>query len=159
MRIKLTYKKTKFMKIREARSDSDYHLAYPLIRELFPHLDMQTYAHRVFVARATGYRMFVGEIGEDVIGLIGIMNNHNIHDGFVTYIEHVVVAPEHRNQGYGSKLIEFAEARAKEEGCHWVELDTDISMDNAAKLYKRSGYTQSGHYYHKNLNDNAQGDE
>ena len=27
--------------IREARSDTDYHLAYPIIRQLFPQLDYQ----------------------------------------------------------------------------------------------------------------------
>ena len=43
------------LEIREARSDADYHIAYPIIRQLFPQLDMQTYARRVFVARATGY--------------------------------------------------------------------------------------------------------
>lgn len=41
--------------IREARSDTDYHRAYPIIRQLLPDLDLQTYVTRVFVARATGY--------------------------------------------------------------------------------------------------------
>ncbi len=84
------------LNIREARSDGDYHCAYPIIRQLFPHLDMQTYARRVFVARATGYRMFIAELGAEMVGVIGMMPNHNIHDGFVTYIEHVVVNEAHR---------------------------------------------------------------
>ena len=41
------------MRIREARSDSDYHKAYPVVCQLIHGLDMQTYAQRVFVARAT----------------------------------------------------------------------------------------------------------
>lgn len=137
--------------IREARSDADYHAAYPLIRQLFPHLDMQTYARRVFVARATGYRMFVGELAGDVVGVIGTMPNHNLHDGFVTYIEHVVVDQRYRGQGFGSQLIAFAEQRALEEGCKLIELDTDLGNDKAAKLYEKSGYKQSGHYYYKEL--------
>jgi GNAT superfamily N-acetyltransferase len=139
------------LKIREARSDADYHTAYPLILQLFPHLDMQTYAHRVFVARATGYRMFVGQVEDDVVGVIGIISNHNIHDGFVTYIEHVVVGEAHRGMGYGSQLIRFAEERALEEGCKLIELDTDLGNDKARKLYEKSGYKQSGHYLYKEL--------
>ncbi len=139
------------LKIWEARSDSDYHSAYPILLQLFPHLDMQTYAQRVFVARATGYRMFVGEYDDDIVGVIGIMHNHNIHDGFVTYIEHVVVDEGYRGRGFGSQLIEFAEHRAQEEGCYLIELDTDLGEERAELLYKKSGYSVCGHYFHKKL--------
>jgi GNAT superfamily N-acetyltransferase len=141
--------------IREARSDADYHVAYPIIRQLFPQLDMQTYARRVFVARSTGYRMFMGEVGKQVVGVIGVIANHNLHDGFVTYIEHVVVDKKHRGHGYGSRLIEFAEDRAREEGCYLIELDTDIGADRAAKLYESSGYQKSGDYSFKQLREES----
>ncbi len=141
--------------IREARSDSDYHRAYPVIRQLFPQLDMQTYARRVFVARATGYRMFMGEVEGKTVGVIGVIANHNLHDGFVTYIEHVVVDKQYRGHGYGSQLIRFAEDRAREEGCYLIELDTDIGAERAAKLYEASGYQKSGDYYFKQLREEA----
>lgn len=139
--------------IREARSDADYYAAYPIIRQLFPQLDMQTFARRVFVARATGYRMFMGEVKDTVVGVIGVVANHNLHDGFVTYIEHVVIDKQYRGRGYGSDLIKFAEDRAREEGCYLIELDTDIGADRAAKLYENSGYQKSGDYYTKQLRE------
>ncbi|PZQ49104.1 MAG: hypothetical protein DI551_00180 [Micavibrio aeruginosavorus] len=141
----------KILSIREARSDEDYHLSYPIVRQLFPQLDMQTYAHRVFVARATGYRMFMGEADGELVGVIGVCPNHNLHDGFVSYIEHVVVDAAHRGHGYGSQLIKFAEERALEEGCYLIELDTDIGATRAAALYEDSGYQKIGDYYHKVL--------
>ncbi len=94
--IKASTKTGDNLMVHEARSDADYHRAYPIIRQLIPNLDMQTYAQRVFVARATGYRMFVAEIDNEVIGVIGIVPNHNLHDGYVTYIEHVVIDEKHR---------------------------------------------------------------
>ncbi|WP_284177197.1 GNAT family N-acetyltransferase [Rhabdaerophilum sp. SD176] len=141
---------TETITIREARSDTDYHRAYPVIRQLIPDLDMQTYAQRVFVARATGYRMFIAEAGEDLVGLIGMVPNHNIHDGFVTYIEHVVVDLKHRGKGYGVKLLEFAEARALEDGCGLLQLDTEegARVDN---LYLKNGYRRTGSYFSKAL--------
>ena len=142
---------TNELKIREARSDSDYHRAYPFITQLFPWLDLQTYCQRVFTARATGYRMFIGEVDGDAVGVIGIIHNHNIHDGFVTYIEHVVVDHDHRNKGYGGLLIKFAEDRAMEEGCTLIEMDTDTGNDEAEKLYIRNGYKVSGKYLFKDL--------
>lgn len=137
--------------VREARSDADYHSAYPIIRQLIPDLDMQTYAQRVYVARATGYRMFVAEIANDIIGIIGIVPNYNLHDGYVTYIEHVVIDNKHRGHGYGTALIKFAEQRAREEGCKLIQLDTDIGHDEAENLYKKNGYAYIGKYHQKEL--------
>jgi len=139
--------------IREARSDADYYDAYPVLRQLIPDLDMQTYSQRVFVARATGYRMFIALCNDDVVGVIGIIHNHNLHDGFVTYIEQVVVDEDHRNQGYGALLLEFAENRAREEGCYQLELDVDTGEDAAEEFYLRNDYKISGKYLYKDLND------
>jgi GNAT superfamily N-acetyltransferase len=151
---KSTKKTTKLVPkllIKEARSDQDYHESYPILRQLLPHLDMQTYARRVFVARATGYRMFMGMVGKEVVGVIGLVSNHNLHDGFVTYIEHVVIDQDFRGLGYGTKLIQFAEDRAKEEGCRLIELDTDIGHDEAEYLYRKNGYVVVGKYHQKNI--------
>lgn len=139
--------------IREARSDADYYSAYPVLLQLIPDLDMQTYAQRVFVARATGYRMFVAEVDGDVIGVIGIIHNHNLHDGFVTYIEQVVVDEEYRGQGYGALLLKFAESRAKEEGCDQIELDVDTGEGSVEEFYLRNGYVISGRYFYKDLGE------
>ncbi len=137
--------------IREARSDADYHRAFPIVRQLLPDLDMQTYATRVFVARATGYRLFVGEVGEAIVGVVGIVPSYNLHDGFALYIEHVIVDSQHRGHGYGSALIAFAETRAKEEGCRIVELDSDFEFAEAHRLYEDLGYQRYGYCYMRTL--------
>ena len=138
--------------IHEARSDEDYYKAYPVLLQLIPDLDMQTYSQRVFVARATGYRMFVAELDDDAVGVIGMIHNHNLHDGFVTYIEQVVVDKEHRGKGIGALLLEFAESRAKEEGCYEIELDIDKKDGQQAEdFYMRNGYKLSGKYLYKEL--------
>lgn len=139
------------LKIHEARSDEDYYKAYPVLLQLIPDMDMQTYAQRVFVARAAGYRMFVAQIDDDVVGVIGIIHNHNLHDGFVTYIEQVVIDEKFRGQGYGALLLKFAENRAREEGCDLIELDTDIGEDQAEAFYRKNGYECLGKYFCKIL--------
>jgi GNAT superfamily N-acetyltransferase len=142
--------------IREARSDEDYYKAYPVLLQLIPDLDMQTYSQRVFVARATGYRMFMAEMEGDVVGVIGMIHNHNLHDGFVTYIEQVVVDKDCRGKGVGSHLLEFAENRAKEEGCDEIELDVDQKDGKQAEdFYMQNGYKLSGKYLYKDLRTEA----
>lgn len=138
------------IRIREALSDRDYHRAYPLILQLLPYLDMGTYTSRAFVARATGYRMFIALLGTEVVGVIGIVPNYNIHDGFVMYIEHIVVDENHREKGYGGMLLDFAEKRTLEEGCTLIQLDTDEGTDTH-RIYERHGYVKTGSYYEKTL--------
>lgn len=137
--------------IREARTDEDYYRAYPLIRQLLPDLDMQLYTSRVFIARATGYRIFMAEKGPDVVGVIGIISNYNLHDGFSMYLEHVIVDEKHRGQGYGKNLIAFAESRAREEGCKILELDADYEAEDAMSMYEKRGFKRYGYCYEKRL--------
>lgn len=146
----MSKKPTQKIKIREALSDTDYYRAYPLILQLIPDLDMGTYTRRAFVARATGYRMFIAEIGSDVVGVIGVIPNYNIHDGFVIYIEHIVVDEEYRGLGYGGQLLDFAEKRTLDEGCTLIQLDTDEGTD-AHRIYESHGYVKTGDYYEKSL--------
>lgn len=139
------------MHIREARTDDDYYLAYPLVRQLLPDLDMQLYTSRAFIARATGYRMFLAENDGVVVGVIGIVPNYNLHDGFSMFLEHVIVDAQHRGKGYGKQLIDFAETRARDEGCKILELDADFDAEIGMKLYEKSGFVRYGHCYEKRL--------
>lgn len=148
-----TTKEGQKLAIREARSNEDYYKAYPILLQLIPDLDMQTYAQRVFVARATGYHMFIAELDDDVVGVIGMIHNHNLHDGFVTYIEQVVIDEDHRGKGLGALLLQFAENRAKEDGCDLIELDTDLDETEAETFYEKNGYEFIGKFHSKDLTE------
>ena len=149
---KTTTKTGEELTIREARSDADYYKAYPVLLQLIPDLDMQTYSQRVFIARATGYRMLIAEIKDKVVGVIGVIHNHNLHDGFVTYIEQVVIDENHREKGLGRLLLQFAENRAREEGCNEIELDVDHKDGkDVEEFYTRNGFRVSGKYLYKEL--------
>ena len=85
-----------------------------------------------------------------------MIHNHNLHDGFVTYIEQVVVDKDCRGKGVGSHLLEFAENRAKEEGCDEIELDVDQKDGKQAEdFYMQNGYKLSGKYLYKDLRTEA----
>lgn len=146
-----TTKEGRKLTIREARSNEDYYMAYPVLLQLIPDIDMQTYAQRVFVARATGYHMFIAALDDDVVGVIGMIHNHNLHDGFVTYIEQIVIDEDHRGKGLGALLLQFAENRAKEDGCDLIELDTDLGEEDAESFYEKNGYEFVGKFHSKDL--------
>lgn len=63
--------------------------------------------------------------------------------GWRALIEGVRVAQQHRGKGLGKQLFEWAIRRAKERGCHLVQLTTDKSRPDALKFYMSLGFVAS----------------
>ena len=58
-------------------------------------------------------------------------------------IEGVRVDSEHRSQGIGRLMISDAISRAREKGCHLVQLTTDKSRPEAKRFYESLGFVAS----------------
>lgn len=58
-------------------------------------------------------------------------------------IEGVRVAADRRGQGLGAQLIADAEARARAAGCGLIQLTTNAVREDAARFYRRLGFTPS----------------
>lgn len=64
------------------------------------------------------------------------------------------VLPEHRNQGFGTKLIQACEQLAKEQGRALIGLEVGLTADygSAQRLYVCLGYVPDGYGLHyKNI--------
>ncbi|WP_285767176.1 GNAT family N-acetyltransferase [Peribacillus sp. SI8-4] len=67
---------------------------------------------------------------------------HLTHQGgWRATIEGVRTAASERGKGIGSKLIQYAIERAKERGCHIIQLTTDKKRANTLRFYERLGFT------------------
>jgi [ribosomal protein S18]-alanine N-acetyltransferase len=51
------------------------------------------------------------------------------------------VHPEARRSGAGSRLLQAAESRMREEGCLFVSLESAVNNQGALRFYKRHGYS------------------
>lgn len=80
------------------------------------------------MARGTAVYMLVE--GEPV-GIVSVTGN---------LIEDLYVLPEYRNMGCGSRLLQFAIKRCDKTPTLWI-LENNV---NAARLYRRSGFTATG---------------
>jgi ribosomal protein S18 acetylase RimI-like enzyme len=69
----------------------------------------------------------------------------------VCKIVSIIVGHEYTKKGIGSSLMVKAEAKAKEEGCHKMILETGLDWD-AKAFYEKLGYTtiliMKDHYAH-----------
>ena len=70
-----------------------------------------------------------------------------------TECKRLFVAREFRGHGLAGKLMDAAEAHARNIGLDWIYLDTQAVMTTAIALYRRRGYEERPRF-----NDNAEAD-
>jgi ribosomal protein S18 acetylase RimI-like enzyme len=80
-----------------------------------------------------------------VVGVLQLTFIPNISSqgGWRALIEGVRVSADYRNQGIGRKLFEYAINRAKEKGCHMVQLTMDKQRTEAHRFYQSLGFQAS----------------
>lgn len=90
----------------------------------------------------TGIKLFRLKEDKQDIGCIAIEKSAKEIDTF--YIEKVSVIPEYRNQGYGTRLMEFATLKISELGGKWISIaliDSNLKLKN---WYLKQGFTETG---------------
>jgi ribosomal protein S18 acetylase RimI-like enzyme len=80
-----------------------------------------------------------------VVGVLQLtfIPNISYQGGWRALIEGVRVSADYRNQGIGRKLFEYAINRAKEKGCHMVQLTMDKQRTEAHRFYQSLGFQAS----------------
>jgi GNAT superfamily N-acetyltransferase len=89
--------------------------------------------------------LIVGELNGKVIGVLQITFIPYItyRGGWRALIEGVRVASSLRSTGVGRTLFQWAIDRAKERGCHMVQLTSDKARPDAIRFYETLGFVAS----------------
>ena len=80
---------------------------------------------------------------EDETGIRGYIILVPAHDGALL-LDNVAVTPSAQNCGYGRKLLDFAEAVAREQGLGRIILYTNEAMRENLSWYPKMGYAVTG---------------
>jgi len=90
---------------------------------------------------AEGYKLYKAEIGNEIIGAVGLRLCHDICEDNSYYImNNFVVSSKARGKGVGSKLISFVKDKLKKD--QYVMLL--CNNEKAYKLYEKQGFKMSG---------------
>lgn len=121
---------------------------------------------------SAAYGMYVERMGRKpapmVADFTGILAARNLHvletehglAGFIVFyprddhvhIENVAVDPAFQGKGYGARLIEFAEGKAREQGFSRAELYTNEKMTENIAYYPKLGYAEIGRWEEDGFN-------
>ena len=131
------------MTIRSARPE-DLPTIYALVRELAVYekepealtATLETY-QKEFTKHT--FDALVAEVDGRVIGMALYYLTFSTWKGRMLYLEDFVVAPTHRNQGIGSKLLDAFFNKARELNCVMVKWQVLDWNEHATRLYERKG--------------------
>jgi len=89
--------------------------------------------------------LIVACYGNEIIGVqqITFIPYITHQGGWRATIEGVRTSSSQRGKGVGTELIRWAIQRAKERGCHLIQLTTDKKRDNALRFYEHLGFNAS----------------
>ena len=99
----------------------------------------RTYESSLRMLNDSSREVCVALINGDIVGFVVII----MQGALVGYIQTVGIAPEWRNKGIGSKMLNFAENRIFSESPN-VFMCVSSFNDKAQRLYRRLGYEVVG---------------
>jgi GNAT superfamily N-acetyltransferase len=136
----------------EMTSDEEFRHAWPVMRELRPHLDEGTFVSMMIPMRAEGYRLFALKVGGEIVALAGIGVMTNLYDLRHVYVYDLVTDSRHRSKGHGATLLSWLEEFGRREGCVRIALSSGVQRTDAHRFYEdRMGYTRASHVFRKDL--------
>ncbi len=92
--------------------------------------------------------VFVAIGEDDVIGWAAVCADEPFVEGYGAHLEGLVVHELTRSAGIGARLLEAAEAWARERGCTVMRVQSNVVRERAHAFYQRNGYATIKAQYH-----------
>lgn len=124
----------------ELRTLEQWKEAFPIIKQLHPHLVEETYFELLYGMFETGYRLFGLTVEGQMAAIAGIFLRVNFCSKHHVYISELVTDADHRSQGYGEKLLHFIDNWAIEHGAEYIALESGLPRVKAHRFYEDKGH-------------------
>lgn len=99
---------------------------------------------RLILEQPSRGRIFVIRNAERIFGMVNLLFTiSTARGGFVILMEDVVIHPDHRNQGFGTMLVDYVVDFAKQKSFKRITLLTDKMSAEAQEFFKKHGFDYS----------------
>lgn len=133
--------------IHHAETDRDILRCLPVLSELRPHLQPETFLATIQRMQNNGYHLVMLEANREVVAVAGYRFSEHLARGKFLYIDDLVTAAAVQRNGYGQKLFQWLVKMAEETHCREVHLDSGIQRREAHLFYEEQKMIFSSRHY------------
>lgn len=133
----------------------DFEPVLGLLRQLWPDRELdrgrieESFRHGL---DSDHHHYICAAVGDRVVGFCSLIIRSSIWaQGYLGYIDELVVDESHRGKRIGGKLLQRAVELAKEAGCGKVELDSAFHREDAHRFYAREGFENRGFIFFRDI--------
>ncbi len=109
-----------------------------------PDADVQMHGLKMILEQPNRGRIFVIRSQNAIIGMINLLFTISTAEGgMVILLEDLVIRQEHRGQGYGTQLLEYAFNFARQKNFLRITLLTDKINEATIQFYQKHGFITS----------------
>ncbi len=109
-----------------------------------PDRNKQEHGLRLILEQPNRGRIFVLRTDHSLIGMVNLLFTISTAEGgMVMLLEDVIIHPEHRGQGYGTRLVEYVLDFARKKDFRRVTLLTDRISEESQRFFRRFGFVPS----------------
>jgi len=139
------------VEIRLAETAAEIARCYAVMSQLRPHVSEAEFVARVEAQQRQGFQMAYGEDDGEVVAVAGFRVTEILATGRTMYVDDLVTDAAQRSRGYGKAMLQWLEARAREQGCETFSLDSGTHRQEAHAFYFREGMRVTSFHFAKKL--------
>jgi len=124
---------------RIADTDDTIARCFPVMAELRTHLVQDEFVGIVRGMQKEGYRLAYIEDDGIPVAAAGYRIHTTLFMGRNLYVDDLVTSEQSRSKGFGKALIDWLRDLARDEGCHYLHLDSGTQRHRAHRFYLRQG--------------------
>ena len=135
-----------------AETPDEIAATWPVMHQLRPHLDAESYLAAVLRLRAEqGFQLARMTVNGTIVAVAGLRFGEWLHGGRYLEIEDFVASEESRSQGYGGEFFDWIVALARESNCRHLRLLSGVQREAAHRFYRRKGMNLEAYYFSLDL--------
>lgn len=136
------------MPIHIAQTETDICRCFPVMVQLRQHLTEEVFLSQVRRQHDHyGYSLAFVEDDGKIRAVAGYRISECLFAGRFLYVDDLVTDASCRSHGYGDALFDWLTARAREEGCATLELESGTQRHDAHRFYFRKRMRISSYHF------------
>lgn len=129
-------------------SDEDILACLPVLKQLRPGLEENTFLHTIRQMHREGYVLASWREKRETVSVAGFYVCTNLsQNGKVLYIFDLVTSEAERSRGHGKLLMADIKQFARDQDCVAVTLDSGVQRFDAHRFYLNQGFSITSHHF------------